>query len=55
MENLKAMNEKVSFEERLRQGDWWKKGKECLNVHDIHRPPTYYKGVVVKHFCNICG
>ncbi len=44
MENLKAMNEKVSFEERLRQGDWWKKGKECLNVHDIHRPPTYYKG-----------
>lgn len=44
MENLKEMNEKVNFEERLQQGDWWKKGAECLNVHDIHRPPAYYKG-----------
>lgn len=44
MENLKEMNEKVSFEERLRQGDWWKDGNECLNMQDIHRLPVYYKG-----------
>lgn len=44
MENLKEMNGKASFEERLQQGDWWRKGNECLNVHDIHRPPVYYKG-----------
>lgn len=44
MENLKEMDKKVSFEERLRQGDWWKNGNECLNVLDIHRSPVYYKG-----------
>lgn len=44
MKNLKVKDKKMSFEERLRQGDWWQKGKECLNVHDINRPPTYYRG-----------
>lgn len=44
MKNLKVKDKKMSFEERLRQGDWWQKGNECLNVHDINRPPTYYRG-----------
>lgn len=44
MKNLKAMTKKMSFEERLRQGDWWQEGNERLNVQDINRLPKYYRG-----------
>lgn len=33
-----------SFERRLQKGNWWENGNECLNLHDINKPPQYYTG-----------
>lgn len=37
-------SQKDKFECRLRQGDWWKEGNECLNVSDINKVPSYFSG-----------
>ena len=33
-----------NFEQRLYEGNYWEKGKECLNLHDINKPPDFYEG-----------
>lgn len=38
---LKSSNWFVS---RLQKGNWWERGNECLNMHDINKPPKYYTG-----------
>lgn len=32
------------FASRLKKGNWWERGNECLNMHDINKPPKYYTG-----------
>jgi len=33
-----------NFEQRLYEGNYWEKGNECLNLHDINKPPKFYEG-----------
>lgn len=33
-----------SLENRLREGDCWQKGNECLTLRDITKPPLYFEG-----------
>lgn len=32
------------FAVRLREGNWWEEGNECLNMNDVNKPPKYYRG-----------
>ena len=34
-----------NFEQRLYVGNYWKNGNECLNPHDINKPPDFYEGM----------
>ncbi len=46
-----------NFEQRLYEGNYWEKGKECLNLHDINKPPdrnTFLKNsTICKHISQI--
>ncbi len=33
-----------NFEQRLYEGNYWENGNECLNPHDINKPPDFYEG-----------
>jgi hypothetical protein len=33
-----------SFIDRLKDGGWWRANNELLNMFDIHKRPSYYKG-----------
>ena len=33
-----------NFEQRLYEGNYWENGNECLNSHDINKPPDFYEG-----------
>ena len=33
-----------NFEQRLYEGNYWENGNECLNLHDINKPPDFYEG-----------
>lgn len=44
MKFKKTANMENSFERRLQKGNWWENGNECLNLHDINKPPQYYTG-----------
>ncbi len=36
----------VSFMDRFKEGEWWQKGNELLNLQNINACPSYYKGTV---------
>ena len=36
----------VSFMDRFKEGKWWQKGNELLNLQNINACPSYYKGTV---------
>ncbi len=44
MNNRKELKHSGCFANRLQEGNWWQKGNECLNMHDINKPPKYYTG-----------
>lgn len=44
MKSEKIGNVCNRFECRLQRGNWWETENECLNLHDINKPPRYYTG-----------